>query len=304
MIRHRIRKKAFRRIVDAPNARIPCPEHIQLKFQDLLAQDKRWKDQHENEETPTHIELCCIEAFSSPCTFDADSKHPVIALDRMDYSDEELDLILRHELSHLTLKHGNALTGLRTFRGLYWFNPALIFIEKWCRQQFELLTDDDVLLQTNATPDQRVSYARLLVDLAQEKQLHGVAQRLSAGAKFILQRTEEILRPHRRKLSLPVSILLIAITVFGTMVIAPGETLDSRFSTRQDLLACIGNRYKTVTRGLDPLRNDPSYQPVYIDSQPVYIKKNNDGSCRLYTFITTEAAAVESLALQYRKQHR
>jgi len=300
IIRQLVRKKAFRRIVDAPNARIPCPEHIQLKLQDLLSQDQRWITQHAAEETPTHIELCCIEAFSSPCTFDTDTKNPVIALDRMDYSDEELDLILRHELSHLTLKHGSALTWLRTFRAICWFNPALVFIERWTRQQIELIADDDVLLQKNATPEQRVSYARLLVDLAQEKQLHGIALHLSAGAKFVLRRTEEILRPRRRILSLPVSILLIVSVLFGTLLIAPGETLESRFSTRQELLACVGNDYDYVRRGLDPFRDEPRFQPVYIDSCPVYIEEAGGGTCYLYTFTYPEFSADEDFALQYR----
>lgn len=301
LMRRRAKKKAFRRMIDAPHARVLCPEHMQKKLQALLRQDERWNAQHGEEYTPTHIELYHIKGISSPCTFDTNTKRPVIALDRLDYTDEELDYILRHELSHITLRHEYVTSLLHMMRVFCWFNPLLIPIERWSCKQIELVTDDDVLTQRNAGPAERISYARLLVNLAQEQQLQGVALHLSAGAQFIRQRTEAILRPHRRALTLPVTILLIILALHTTLLLAPGETPKSRFDSRSDLLACLGNDYKYVTRGLDPFINETSYQSFRFDSHPMYIERDDNNICYLEGYIDMDLITNDSEISEYKK---
>ena len=231
---------------------LECPARIRTILDNILANDERWLYFSGGAHQERQIKLVWIRALRSPCTFDTETKNPVIALDRIDYTDEELENIFRHELAHITLQHERMLDRLDLLCQFCWFNPLLRLMQKWIQRQVEIDSDDVALERKDITPKERASYARLLVSLAEERHLNGAVLHVSAGAQFIRQRVEGVLNPKVRKLSLPVTILLIILSLHLSLVVAPGESPQSRFLDTEKLLACMGNSYDYVVRGLDP----------------------------------------------------
>lgn len=74
-------------------------------------------------------------------------KHPHILLPSLDYTDEELDLIFEHELTHF--KHHDVYVNLLIMlvTSLYWFNPLVSFIGRETQEAGESYCDHDVLAQ-------------------------------------------------------------------------------------------------------------------------------------------------------------
>jgi len=196
------------------------------------------------------IDVVYVEGLPSPCTY-RHGKY-TIALDRIDYTDAELEYILRHELAHITSKHIRLSETLDTLCIFHWFNPIFRPIRSWCRHLSEFAADAKVLSQKHATSDERLSYARLLVQLSSEEHLAGAALYLSAGAEFVRQRVKAILNPQRKLLTIPVTILLIVMMLHTTLLIAPGRT---EYSVHE-ALASLGNDNDYVRRGIDSLIRD------------------------------------------------
>lgn len=246
-----IRARRLRRLGKQAKA---CPYSYHQQLKALIEQKENWTDaQRDRLEEIETLELIWLETLPSPCTYEPSHKHCVIALNRNDYSEEELRLILLHELTHIANRHQRALANMHAMRISCWFNPVLYLAEKWCRQQMELVTDEDLLGSQKLTKKQRISYARLLVNLAEESQLSGAALYLSAGAQFVMQRTQAILHPQRKSWSLPITILIIIVFLHTSLLIAPGEDPAARFSDKSKLAACLGSHEDSILRGLDPL---------------------------------------------------
>lgn len=259
-------ERDFRRLVK--RNRRDCPERMHKMLDDLNAKHgSLWNDE---------IDLIWVDGLSSPCTF-RDGKH-IIALDRIDYSDDELELILRHELAHIASNHLRMMSTLRMLRNICWFNPIFYYLEHWCSRHAELAADSKALGQKKATETERITYARLLVTLAEEKHLGGLVLHLSASARFLKQRTEAILRPNRKGWTIPVTLLLVLLMLHSTLLIAPGRTEY----TVPELLVTLGNDYRYATRGIDPIcKSSSSRAEVHTSLGWVDIEKNNSVVTRL-----------------------
>lgn len=98
----------------------------------------------------------------------------------------------------------------------------------------------------------RISYARLLLSIAEEQHVSGPVLYLSASAAFVRQRIEAILHPSRKPLSLPIAILIVVLAMHTTLIIVPGQLPEDRFTQPVDFIACLGNIVEDVAWGLDP----------------------------------------------------
>lgn len=261
-----------------------CPAEIRERLDALVRRDERLRDRE--------IRLVWMPGLPSPCVFDL--KGPVIALNRIDYSAEELDWILRHELTHIAANHQRLLDGVHFLTQMCWFNPVLRWGERRLRQQVELVNDEEVLGAMQATGRQRVSYARLLVALAEEKQLSGAVLYLSAGARFVRQRAEAILRPHARRWSLLVTMALILLSLHVTLIVAPGQ---GRVDDPLELLARLGNRYECAVRGLDPLLVDVSSVTIPVGDLWLTLQKE-DGVAASYRGVYEGYTAEEDARIE------
>lgn len=271
---------------------LDCPARIRAILDGVLASDERWQRHCTHYDDDVELKLVWIRVLRSPCTFHTNTRKPVIAVDRIDYTDEEFENIFRHELAHITLKHERMLDRLETLRRFCWFNPVLHILQKWIHQQVEIDSDDIAVNHKDVTAKERASYARLLVSLAEEKHLSGAVLHISAGAQFIRQRVEGVLNPHSHRLSLPVTILLIILSLHLSLVIAPGESPQSRFLNAESLLACMGNKYDYIARGLDPAYKNRS--KTWFDDGDWYITIEETSNKTSFRFRGTAEAYTEA----------
>lgn len=74
-------------------------------------------------------------------------RHPIVLLPATDYTDEELDLIFEHELTHY--KHRDIYANLLVLlvKAAHWFNPIVAFACKEVQEAAESYCDYSVLSQ-------------------------------------------------------------------------------------------------------------------------------------------------------------
>lgn len=170
-----------------------------------------------------------------------------VVLPNKTYTDEELELILRHEFGHLALHHPKLLDRLDTVCRMCWFNPLVWLLAPIVRRRMELACDDLVLKRTPEKRVERVTYARILVDMAEQKQLSGAVLYLSAGAELIRERTSEILNPTRTAKFLS-TLLMLAVTFTFPYLLGTGIHVDR---TPLEAVAMLGNFDDKVAMGLE-----------------------------------------------------
>ncbi|WP_164828450.1 M56 family metallopeptidase, partial [Streptococcus sp. DD11] len=90
-------------------------------------------------------------------------KKAVIVLPELDYTEEELSLIFKHELTHY--RHRDVwvnLLGLAV-KSLYWFNPIIAFACKESQEAGEMYCDHDVLFSKDS--DYRTFYGETILTM-------------------------------------------------------------------------------------------------------------------------------------------
>lgn len=89
-----------------------------------------------------------------------------IVLPRMDSSDDELDMLLRHELIHCKRHDVFMKTLVRFVQKVHWFNPVIfIFSRKFC-EECEYTCDMEVVRNYNR--EKRIQYGELILKMAGE----------------------------------------------------------------------------------------------------------------------------------------
>lgn len=130
------------------------PEHISFILEELL----------EEYDITFTVGICYSKAVSAPMILGI--LVPVILLPRLDYTEEEMDFILRHELMHLK-KQDILLKLILCFaQTLHWFNPL---VHRFCNnmnQYIEICCDYYVL--ENREVSYRKAYGISIVKLLEE----------------------------------------------------------------------------------------------------------------------------------------
>ena len=136
-----------------------------------------------------------------------------IVLPQMSYSDEELRLILRHEMVHLIHKDNVVKVCLTVLTSLFWFLPPVWMGLSKAAQEIELNCDE--LAAGPLSEDERRQYAGLL--LVRPQPATGFTTCLSASARGLRYRMERILHPKKRRNEkiLVILILILIVTAFG-----------------------------------------------------------------------------------------
>ena len=130
----------------------------------------------------------------TPLTVGLLRRKTVVLLPRRPYTAEELELIFRHELIHITREDAWAKYFLVFCTAMCWFNPLMWVAMRKSAEDLELGCDETVLLEADA--ERRKQYARLLLDTAGDQR--GFTTCLSASAKAMRYRLRNITVPRRR----------------------------------------------------------------------------------------------------------
>ena len=138
--------------------------------------------------------LLVSSSISSPFTIGLFPSTSWVILPNKDYTDDQLSLIFRHELVHIS--RYDSLTKLFVWFciALCWFNPLIYHAMKKCSFCLEMSCDELVLYrEDNQT---RRMYADLILNGSCEKR--GFTTCLSASFKGIKQRLDNVLSPRKK----------------------------------------------------------------------------------------------------------
>lgn len=130
-----------------------------------------------------------------------------IVLPMREYTQEELSLILRHEIIHISRGDPEAKLFLTFCTAMCWFNPLMWAAMRKSADDFELSCDESVLLD-EPQPVRR-QYAELLLQTAGDER--GFTTCLSATAGALRYRLKNIMMPGKKR----TGAILIGLTLFA-----------------------------------------------------------------------------------------
>lgn len=163
-------------------------------------------------------------------------------LPKEDYSPQELDFIFRHELCHYRRRDLWFKGLLFLVRSLYWFNPALSFMQREAEKDLEFTCDEHVIREFPQTS--RLRYNELLLRTAahSDKNLSRLTAGLNDSVSGFKERVHNVMEAGRRKKGRIPALFLILVFLSSVLFIGcslkPDDTSSQTSSateqTRQE----------------------------------------------------------------------
>lgn len=199
------------------------------------------------------------EAVTTPLSIGLYNRTTRIVLPMREYTQEELSLILRHEIIHISRGDPEAKLFLTFCTAMCWFNPLMWAAMRKSADDFELSCDESVLLD-EPQPVRR-QYAELLLQTAGDER--GFTTCLSATAGALRYRLKNIMKPEKKR----TGAILIGLTLF---VLAMCSGYVALAYDAQPGAAHIfgGQDLSTVTvRNVDPWNDPRGSQAVCLNEE-------------------------------------
>ena len=134
------------------------------------------------------------------------------------YTEEELKLILIHELAHYRHKDLWYKLLLVIVNTLYWFNPLLYLMAKEADKDLEYICDSNVLV--NCTQPNHIIYSKLLLKTAStQNSTHYLSASLNDSATSLKERIIYMMKAKSLKRGIIPVIILTSILVFSNTLI-------------------------------------------------------------------------------------
>lgn len=146
------------------------------------------------------------DAVTTPLSIGLYNRTTRIVLPMREYTQEELSLILRHEIIHISRGDPEAKFFLTFCTAMCWFNPLMWAAMRKSADDFELSCDESVLLD-EPQPVRR-QYAELLLQTAGDER--GFTTCLSATAGALRYRLKNIMTPGKKR----TGAILVGLTLF------------------------------------------------------------------------------------------
>ena len=145
--------------------------------------------------TRPKFQLVVSPAVSTPLTIGLTKATTRVVLPDQKYSQEELELIFRHEIIHIGREDSWNKFFMVFCTAMCWFNPLMWIAMRKSADDIELSCDETVLL--GADDAARKQYAILLLDTAGDER--GFTTCLSATANAMRYRLQSITKPAKRR---------------------------------------------------------------------------------------------------------
>ena len=157
------------------------------------------------------VRILVLDTLFNPLTYGV--FRPVILLPKSGYSDQELQLILTHEHTHIRRFHTLYKLLLAAALCLFWWNPCVWLLYFFANRDLELSCDEQVLLRCGL--QNRGVYARLLIALEERK------TGLVPLSSYLCQNlTEERIRSIMKAKKLTISGLAVALLITAGAITA------------------------------------------------------------------------------------
>lgn len=165
---------------------------------------------------------------------------PVLVIPREDYSSTELNMIVRHELTHCK-RHDIAFKMLLTaVNALHWFNPFVYLMVHEANADIELCCDADVL--RNADAVQRKAYAEsILSSMEREKGFVPVSTCFCHGSiGKMKERFENIIYTGKRRSGIVLLVAALVMSVLLGIFVSCGKDVNAQADNQPDEQVVIG----------------------------------------------------------------
>lgn len=146
-------------------------------------------------------------AVTTPLSIGLSNRATRVVLPMRAYTQEELSLVLRHEIIHISRCDPAAKFFLTFCTAMCWFNPLMWVAMRKSADDFELSCDESVLL--NEQQPVRRQYAELLLQTAGDER--GFTTCLSATAGALRYRLKNIMKPEKKR----TGAILVGLTLFA-----------------------------------------------------------------------------------------
>ena len=163
-----------------------------------------------------HLAIC--PELKTPLAIGIFRKETYVLLPPKEYTTEELEMIFRHEMTHILRGDPATKMDMAFFTALNWFNPFMYKAIQKTSEDLELSCDEIVI--KNYTDEQKKKYAQLILSNASETK--GFTTCLSASADSLRYRLKEIVHPQKKHLGivLVISVFLIMVKGFSLSAFA------------------------------------------------------------------------------------
>lgn len=191
--------------------------------------DQKILDLYEKEIAEAQIQkpkfgLVTTKDISTPMTIGLFERSIMLVLPDNDYSEEELHLIFKHELIHISRLDEEAKFFMMFCTAMCWFNPLVWRAMKKSAEDIELSCDETVLLDVD--DDTRNLYAHLILNVAGDDR--GISTCFSSSASSMCYRLKSIVSPKKHTGALTIGLTMLILTMtFGSVSLAYGEKTGS-----------------------------------------------------------------------------
>lgn len=199
------------------------------------------------------------DAVTTPLSIGLFNRTTRIVLPMREYTQEELSLILRHEIIHISRGDPASKFFLTFCTAMCWFNPLMWAAMRKSADDFELSCDESVLLD-EPQPVRR-QYAELLLQTAGDER--GFTTCLSATAGALRYRLKAVMKPEKKR----TGAILIGLTLFALSMCSGYVALA--YDAQPGAAHIFGGQdLSTVTvRNVDPWNDPRGSQAVCLNEE-------------------------------------
>lgn len=147
-----------------------------------------------------------------------------------EYTDEELTLIYRHELTHVDNQDNQTKVMLMFFRAAYWFIPQMNKVCNQTAEDIELSCDEMVMAGHDEAT--RLEYAKLILQSPSDSR--GFSTCLSASGESLKYRLTQVIHPRENKIIVDFCVVAVAL-LFMFMTVGLVQ-ISSTYGTVADVL--------------------------------------------------------------------
>lgn len=214
-----VEHRYFRHIILGPAWEVTDEETLEL-----------WDYEQQRIERPKDkpIPLAISPTATSPVTIGLFASTQVTALPDRPYSQEELELIFRHELRHVQRLDSSTKLFYTICLAFCWFYPPMWLVYRNATADLELSCDEMVL--DRADEGRREQYARLLLSQAGDDR--GFSTCLSGSAKALEHRLKGALHPKKRL----EGTVLVALTMACLLLLGTSVAVTDTYGTVGELV--------------------------------------------------------------------
>ena len=177
--------------------------------------------------------LVISNATQTPLSIGLFKNSEKIIIPNRPYTEEELQLIFRHELIHICKYDIMTKLFFAFFTSICWYNPLMWIAMKKCYDDLELSCDESVLL--DADTNKRELYANLILKTASSQK--GFTTCLSTDAKGLKYRLENIVKTRKKRQGTFIIAILcfVMMITYGRVTIVYGMTTAKEEIFTEDL---------------------------------------------------------------------